>query len=68
MNLAKLTVQEKLDLLEEVWDDLCNKPENVPVPEWHKEVLDERERMLQEGQISISDWESAKGRIEKRTR
>ena len=31
---------ERLKLLEEIWDSLA--PEDVPVPDWHKEELDRR--------------------------
>ena len=34
--------------------------------EWHREVLEERERRIASGEASFSDWEQAKADIRKR--
>jgi hypothetical protein len=47
--LDKMTVAEKLEAMEQLWDDLCRAPEEVPSPAWHAEVLAEREQRLHEG-------------------
>ncbi len=66
--LKQMTVSEKLQLMEALGDDLCRREEDIPVPDWHKEVLDERERQLAGGQAAFVDWETAKERIARRTR
>lgn len=38
----ELSVEEKLDYVESLWDRIAAKPETVPVPAWHLEVIDER--------------------------
>jgi len=38
--ILKLPPEERLKLLEEIWDSLS--PDDVPVPDWHKEELDRR--------------------------
>ena len=35
-------------------------------PEWHREVLEERERRIASGEARFSDWEQAKADIRKR--
>ncbi|MEQ1713006.1 MAG: addiction module protein [Hyphomicrobium sp.] len=40
--LLKLTPKQRLDLIEALWDSLTAKPDAVPMPDWHREVLDER--------------------------
>jgi putative addiction module component (TIGR02574 family) len=37
-----LSVEEKLDYVQSLWDRIAAKPETVPVPDWHLEVIDER--------------------------
>lgn len=59
------TVEEKQHLMEELWDDLRARAEDVPVPQWHKDLLDERERLIETGEAQFSDWETAKKRITK---
>ena len=66
--LDKMTTSDKLRALEEIWDDLFRKPDEVPSPSWHGDVLEAREKRLQGGASQFGDWASAKGRIRERTR
>jgi hypothetical protein len=59
--LAKMTIEEKIQAMEMLWDDLCVDPSRIPSPEWHEEVLKERE----ETNIKYIDWETAKGQLKK---
>jgi putative addiction module component (TIGR02574 family) len=36
----RLPVEDRLKLIEDLWDSLAS--EDVPVPDWHKEELDRR--------------------------
>ena len=40
--ILQLPIDQRLELVERVWDSIAATPESVPVPEWHKEVLDRR--------------------------
>ena len=62
--IRKLPFQEKLDLLEMVWSEISPYPDELEVPQWHKDILDERETALCEGRTEILDWEDAKKEIE----
>jgi hypothetical protein len=59
----QMTVEEKLRTMEILWDDLRRNEENIPVPQWHKELLDERERLVREGKAHFEDWETVKKHI-----
>ncbi len=37
--LKEMTVTEKLVVINQIWDDLMRNPDDVPSPEWHKDVL-----------------------------
>jgi putative addiction module component (TIGR02574 family) len=66
VQLGTMTVSEKLDLLEALWDDLSQNPEQVPSPDWHREILEERREDLQAGREQLEDWEKAKQDIRRR--
>jgi hypothetical protein len=66
--LDKMTIEEKLQILERVWEDLARTPEALPVPAWHADVLEARERRIAEGRSKFDDWDNAKNRIRERTR
>ncbi len=57
--LAKMTVEEKIQAMEFIWEDLCKISANVSSPAWHENILKDRE---QHGE-KFMDWESAKGKI-----
>jgi hypothetical protein len=51
--LDEMTVAEKLQAIEILWDDLSRNPEDIPSPPWHGEVLAERQRQIEEGQAKF---------------
>jgi hypothetical protein len=64
--LEQMTREEKLRALEALWEDLSCHEEQLPVPQWHKDVLAERERLVRQGKARAIDWERAKRRIARR--
>jgi hypothetical protein len=42
--LAALTPQEKLDAMNILWRDLSSNPAGFPSPDWHGDVLSERNK------------------------
>jgi Putative addiction module component len=58
--LDQKTTADRLRAIEEVWDDLCRNPANVPSPPWHKEVLGDREARIESGEAEFIDWAQAK--------
>jgi putative addiction module component (TIGR02574 family) len=63
INVEQMTLEEKLRAMETLWENLSRREEDVPVPQWHKDLLDERERAIKEGKAQFIDWETAKKRI-----
>jgi putative addiction module component (TIGR02574 family) len=37
-----LSVEEKLDYVQSLWDHIATRPEELPVPDWHQRVIEER--------------------------
>lgn len=61
--LKDMSHADKLRVMEELWDDLCHSPEGVPSPEWHGEVLAERQRLTASGEAQFLDWEDVKASL-----
>jgi hypothetical protein len=51
--LDQMTVEEKLRAMEAIWRSLSTREEQVPVPDWHKQVLDERQRQIDAGEARL---------------
>jgi hypothetical protein len=44
-------------------NDLYQLDDKLPVQEWQKEILDERERLIEKGRARFVDWEEVKKRL-----
>jgi putative addiction module component (TIGR02574 family) len=61
-----LTPPEKLQLVEDLWDDLAATPEAVPVHDWQKEELARRKANLLSNPASGLSWDEVKRRVRSR--
>ena len=61
-----MSLTEKLALMERLWSNLSRRPEDVPSPEWHGEILAERIVAVREGRTEFVDWDAAKKRLRER--
>jgi Putative addiction module component len=64
--LSDMSVSEKLALMETLWEDLSRNADALESPEWHRDVLEARERRIASGEARFSDWEAAKISIRNR--
>jgi len=51
-----LSPEDKLDYIQALWDRFTARPENVPVPEWHRELIAERLDARARGEGSARPW------------
>ena len=58
--LDKMTVAQKLRVMEEIWADLRKNEDHIPVPEWHKEELERRLAEADAAPESGIPWEQAR--------
>jgi hypothetical protein len=61
--LKKMSIEEKIRAMEEIWEDLCQNPDKLSSPSWHEEILLDREERIKNGDDKFSDWEYAKKSI-----
>ena len=59
----ELSVDEKIDYLQSLWDRIAATPEQVPVPEWHREVLDERLKHDEANPDAGATWDVVRERL-----
>lgn len=73
--LENMSVEEKIQVMETIWDDLCHNADDMQSPSWHEDVLREREEALRPGALrpgtlrpgagEFIDWDLAKKIIRK---
>ncbi len=66
LDIGHLSREEKLRIMEAIWEDLSREDEQVASPEWHREALEETDRRRQLGQKGVVDWQEAKKELRKR--
>ena len=58
--INKLEVEEKLKLVEDIWDSIALNDAYIPIPDWQKIELDSRYKDFQDGKLKLNDWEQIK--------
>ncbi len=61
-----LSPAEKLQLVEDLWDDLASTPEAVPIHDWQKEELARRKANLMANPASALSWDDVQRRVRSR--
>ena len=64
--LQDMSLSDKLQTMEAIWEDLSNQDSGYAPPLWHNEILKERQKRIDSGDIGFTDWEVAKKEIRKR--
>ena len=63
-----MTIKEKPEILEALWEDLARNAQSVKSPDWHKKTLEERSQRVAQGTARFTDWETAKAEIRSKLR
>ncbi|MCY2990454.1 MAG: addiction module protein [Planctomycetota bacterium] len=64
VSVFDLSPSEKLQLVEDLWDDLATTPSDVPLPDWQVEELDRRKANLMNNPAAGLAW----GEVQRRVR
>jgi putative addiction module component (TIGR02574 family) len=52
----ELSPDEKLEYIQALWDHFSEHPEDVPVPDWHRQVVAERLAAHRRGEMTSRPW------------
>ncbi len=66
LDFSHLSVNERLQLAEDLWDSIDD--EQIPIPDWHREELDLRLAAYQADPESGIQWEELRERLFKLVR
>lgn len=64
----ELNIDEQIEYVHALWDRIAAKEDAVPVPDWHREILDERLADLDANPDAGRPWEEVKADLLKATR
>ena len=61
--ISRLTPGEKLQLVEELWDEIAASEDQLPIPDWHRSVLNEDQARYEANPTEGSPWPEVKARL-----
>jgi putative addiction module component (TIGR02574 family) len=63
-----LSMEEKLDYVQSLWDHVSARPDQVPVPDWHKRIVDDRLAAHRADPGAARPWEEVRERLQEKIR
>ena len=51
--IKKMSIIERLQAMEELWDSLCHEENEIKSPEWHKNILESRREKIKKMECRI---------------
>ncbi len=60
--ISKMSVLERLQTMEALWDSLNHEQAEIPLRDWHKDVLFSRAKKIESGKAEFKSLESLKSK------
>jgi len=67
INIESMTIEEKIQTMESIWQDLSKTADQSLSPGWHEDILKKREQDINSGNDEFMDWDTAKKKIRHET-
>lgn len=63
-----LSVEERIDFVQSLWDHIAATPKQVPVPDWHRRIIRERLESYRADHTAGRPWADVRTEIEAKLR
>ena len=63
VDIAELPLDERIQLVEDIWDTIAELPDTVEVPDWHKAELDKRLESYHANDREGTPWSELKAKL-----
>ncbi len=57
VDIQSMSSGEKIKAIEALWGSLLNEENELTSPEWHKEILQQRKKVIEDGEASFLSLE-----------
>ena len=61
--IESMSVAERLQLMEQLWDSLRSEAQEMPSPDWHQEVLAQRKARAERGEAKFLTLDQLRARL-----
>ncbi len=63
--ISKMSILERLQTMEALWDSLTHEATDIKPPNWHEEILSARKEKIESGNANFISLEELKSKHEK---
>ncbi len=60
--ISKMSVLERLQAMEALWDSLTHEPAEIKSPAWHAEILSDRKQKIESGKANFLSLEELRSK------
>ena len=60
IEIKKMSTIERLQTMEALWDSLMNEESEIESPKWHRDILEERKKKIENGKAEFISLEELK--------
>ena len=60
IEIKKMSIIERLQAMEALWDSLLHEESQIESPEWHRDILEERRKKIEKGEAEFISLEELK--------
>jgi putative addiction module component (TIGR02574 family) len=60
IEIKKMSTIERLQAMEALWDSLMDEESEIESPQWHRDILEERKRKIENGKAEFISLEELK--------
>lgn len=61
--IDKMSVTERLQVMDQLWDSLTRDSDEIPSPDWHQDVLAGRKARAQSGEAKFLTLDQLRSRL-----
>ena len=59
-DIKTMPIEQRLMLMEQIWDSLCHENQEINSPAWHQPILEERINLIKTGQARFISLQALK--------
>ncbi len=59
-DIKAMPIEQRLVLMEQIWDSLCHENQGIASPLWHQPILEERIHLIKTGQARFISIQALK--------
>ena len=61
--IERVSVTERLQAMDQLWDSLTREGDEIPSPDWHRDVLADRKARAQQGEAKFLTLDQLRSRL-----